>query len=289
MEYKVFICTNTKQELGALLAKYTIERYSSNLDKFSVEIIYEKDFPAMNRLDGEVYLRKGKPTVFFKDDLQSWTLIRFSPPQLMEYKGRALVIDPDIFSVGSDVWELLNSDLQGAAIGCCKHGSHWGSSVMLLDNTQLSHWHLERIVAQLLDRNLDYRDQMSLSSEENLIYELDSKWNSFDQINADTCLLHTTMRMTQPWRTGLPVNMVVNEMKPVLKVIPRRWVHRLLGRPRTDVHLEHPDPRIRQYFFEHVNSALKAGVISVEFLQEQIEKKHIRKDMFTVLEQYDVA
>ena len=40
------------------------------------------------------------------EDLQSFTPLRFMPPQLMGYEGRAIVIDPDVFAVG-DVYELL--------------------------------------------------------------------------------------------------------------------------------------------------------------------------------------
>ena len=40
------------------------------------------------------------------DDLQSFTPLRFMPPELMGYQGRAVVVDPDVFAVG-DVFELL--------------------------------------------------------------------------------------------------------------------------------------------------------------------------------------
>ena len=35
----------------------------------------------------------------------------------MDYQGRALVIDPDVFAAG-DVWDLLQRDMQGHAILC---------------------------------------------------------------------------------------------------------------------------------------------------------------------------
>ena len=46
------------------------------------------------------------------DDLQSFTPLRFIPPELMGYQNRAVIIDTDIFAVG-DVWELLSRDMAG--------------------------------------------------------------------------------------------------------------------------------------------------------------------------------
>ena len=50
--------------------------------------------------------------IWRNDDLQSFTPLRFLPPQLMGYQGRAVVIDPDIFATG-DIWELLSRDMAG--------------------------------------------------------------------------------------------------------------------------------------------------------------------------------
>ena len=49
------------------------------------------------------------------EDLQSFTPLRFMPPQLMGYEGRAIVVDPDVFAVG-DVHELLTRDMEGKAV-----------------------------------------------------------------------------------------------------------------------------------------------------------------------------
>ena len=75
---------------------------------------------------------------WLNEDLQSFTPLRFAPPQLMNYQGRAVVMDPDIFAIG-DIWELLNRDMEGAAIMCRPKSGRKGrkgafaSSVMLLD------------------------------------------------------------------------------------------------------------------------------------------------------------
>ena len=48
---------------------------------------------------------------------------------------------------------------------------------------------------------------MNLSFNKNLkIKNIDKKYNSHDNINSDTVLLHTTNRLTQPWKEGLKIN-----------------------------------------------------------------------------------
>ena len=117
MEHCVFIHTNHKQIVGALVAKYALRRNSRHNDKFEVRIIEKKDYPFFDAREGQTYLRDGVKRTWLNDDLQSFTPLRFMPPELMGYKGRSVVIDPDIFAVG-DVWELLSRDMQGKAIMC---------------------------------------------------------------------------------------------------------------------------------------------------------------------------
>ena len=117
MDYCVFIQTNHKQIVGALVAEYALRRNSRNNDKFDVRIINTKDYPFFQAREGQLYLRDGVKRPWLNDDLQSFTPTRFMPPELMGYQGRAVVIDPDIFAIG-DVWDLLSRDMQGKAILC---------------------------------------------------------------------------------------------------------------------------------------------------------------------------
>ncbi|MEE9546227.1 MAG: hypothetical protein V3V65_01905, partial [Hyphomicrobium sp.] len=148
MRPSVFIHTNEKQIVGALVAEHSLRRNSKNADKFDVRIIHTKDYLALRARDGQPYLRDGIKRIWRYDDLQSFTTLRFMPPELMGYEGRAVVIDPDVFAVG-DVWELLTRDMGGKAILCRMRsgpkkwaGCH-ASSVMLLDCAKLSHWRCE--------------------------------------------------------------------------------------------------------------------------------------------------
>lgn len=62
------------------------------------------------------YLRWGKMVEFNKNDMQSFTLLRFHIPFLMGFHGKALVIDPDIFQVQEGIEGLINFDFERHSI-----------------------------------------------------------------------------------------------------------------------------------------------------------------------------
>ena len=117
MEYKVFIQTNDEQYLGALVAAHALRRNSRHSDRFDVQLMHYNDFPWLHAKEGQPFLRGIEHRVWKRDDLQSFTPLRFLPPKLMGYQGRAVVIDPDCFAVG-DIWDLLSRDMQGKALMC---------------------------------------------------------------------------------------------------------------------------------------------------------------------------
>ena len=103
----VFIHTNHKQYLGALVSMHSMRRNSRHADEFDVKLIeYETYQDFFAKYEGRTYSRDGDSRVWDKEDLQSFTPLRFMPPELMGYEGRAVVVDPDVFAV-QDVWELL--------------------------------------------------------------------------------------------------------------------------------------------------------------------------------------
>jgi hypothetical protein len=213
MDHKVFIQTNHKQITGAIVAEYALRRYSHNNDKFDVQIIHKKDYPWFDEHEGKLYLRDGLQRKWLNDDLQSFTLTRFMPPELMGYQGRAVVIDPDIFAA-SDIWELLSRDMQGKAIMCRSRSGTKGfkdhcmaTSVMLLDCAKLTHWKVREQFADMFDFKRDYMHWICLRTEDrDTIGLFEKEWNDFDHFTPATKMLHTTKRKTQPWKTGLPVD-----------------------------------------------------------------------------------
>ncbi len=65
----VFIHTNHKQMLGALVAQHALRRSSTNNDRFEVRIIDSADFDFLAEFDGQMYLRDGVKRVWLYDDL----------------------------------------------------------------------------------------------------------------------------------------------------------------------------------------------------------------------------
>src|SRR5262249_10877583 len=146
--------------------------------------------------------------IWRNDDLQSFTPLRFMPPELMGYRGRVVVIDPDVFAL-ADINALIGRDMQGKAIVCRKRGLKGGyaSSVMRLDCAKLLHWAVGRQCEEMFAFKRDYMRWVSLLLEpEGTIGLFGPEWNDFDRLTPNTKMLHNTRRKTQPWKTGLPVD-----------------------------------------------------------------------------------
>jgi len=289
----VFIHTNERQWLGALVAQYSFRRNSARPDDFDVRFIHTRDYPYLAAREGQVFLRGGTTRAWHMDDLQSFTPLRFLPPKLMNWQGRAVLTDPDIFAVG-DINELLERDMQGAAVmgrrrsAKSEKSSQVATSVMLMDCAKLRHWDAEAEFDALFRMERDYKEWMVLAYEDpaNIGY-LEDCWNDFDHLDADTRLLHNTKRRTQPWKTGLPVDYTPADKfkdKPLLASANRLRArvfgeYGLLGRYR-----EHPDRQQESFFFGLLKECLQSGHISEELVREEIARNHVRHDAFEVLE-----
>lgn len=289
MKYTVFIHTNPKQIIGALVAEYSLRRNSAQADQFDVRIINTRDYPFLAAHEGRLYLRGGLKRPWLNEDLQSFTPLRFMPPELMNYQGRAVVIDPDVFAVG-DVWELLSRDLQGKALLCRDRPGLKGkaSSVMLLDCARLTHWRCREQFEAMFEFKRDYLDWITLKLEppEN-IGRLEDEWNDFDRLTDKTRMLHTTKRLTQPWKTGLPVDFRPAERFRWLS--PKSWLHRarrgLFGEYAfLGQYQPHPDPNQERFFFGLLRECLDKGIVTEAMLRAEMQSNHVRHDAFEVLE-----
>jgi hypothetical protein len=226
------------------------------------------------------------------DDLQSFTPLRFHPPEAMGFRGRAVVVDPDVFAVG-DVHELLARDMQGKAILCRPRTGSKGlsgcmaSSVMLLDCAKLPHWRVAEGFAELFSGRRDYMDWICLRLEPRPTIGLfEDVWNDFDRLTPQTRLVHNTKRHTQPWKTGLPA-----DFRPARKAVkalaPSTWlrpVKRLLKGGNEAAYLPHPDPNQERFFFGLLRECLEQGIVSEALLREEMRQNHIRHDALDVLE-----
>lgn len=287
MKLGVFVHTNPKQYLGALVSAYSMRRASRHADELRIEVINHTDYPFFQRHEGDSYLIGGQKRVWRNDDLQSFTPLRFLPPELMGYEGRAVLVDPDVFAAG-DIWELLTRDMGGKAIMCRRRPPKkagpggWATSVMLLDCARLRHWRTEEAFDELFVFKRDYIDWIELQLEDqDSIGPIEDEWNDFDRLTPATRLVHNTKRQTQPWKSGLPVDFVTAEKFRLFP--PKGW----LGRGRRLLFGEyglagsyepHPDPNQERFFFGLLKECLERGIVTEAMLRDEMAKNHVRHD-----------
>jgi hypothetical protein len=289
----VFIQTNDKQLVGARVSVHSFVRNSKSADRFDIRIMRQEEQPCFQAREGQAFLRGGTRRVWRNDDLQSFTPLRFLPPKLMEYRGRALVVDPDVFAVG-DAWELLDRDMNGKAIMAVARPGHnerpgyLASSVMLLDCARLTHWDMERDFDALFRFERDYVDWIDLALEpRDTIGLLEPEWNHFDRLDASTKLIHNTKRRTQPWKTGLPVDFTVTDAK--LGAHPASWVRfakqRLLGTGGGGARYRpHPDPRQEAFFVGLLRECVERGTLTRDMLRREMARNHVRHDILDLID-----
>jgi hypothetical protein len=290
MKPRVFIHTNQKQIIGAIVSKYSFERFASDNAAFDVELVETRSYPYLLAHEGKPYLRDGLKRSWLNDDLQSFTVLRFTPPELMGYQGRSLVVDPDVFCI-SDVNQLLNRDMKGAAI-LARHrvGSKqqvWASSVMLLDNTRLRHWKVEQNFEEMFRFERDYMKWITLQLEpQDTIGLLETYWNDFDRLTPETRMIHNTKRQTQPWKSGLPVDFRPAEAAGSLK--PKNVYHRIRRALFGDYGMlgtyeRHPDPNQERLFFALLKECLEKGIVTEAMVRDEMKHNHVRHDALELL------
>ncbi|RLA60472.1 MAG: hypothetical protein DRR04_05625, partial [Gammaproteobacteria bacterium] len=271
-----------------------LEKHSSNTDKFDVKFIEVKDQAFLHDKEGQFYLRDGGKRKWLNNDLQSFTPLRFMPPELMGYKGRALVIDPDVFAVG-DVWELLNRDMAGKSLMCRPKSGNKGrrgalaSSVMLLDCARLKHWKTAEQFNEMFEFKRDYMQWIGLYLEDRSCIGLfENEWNDFDHLTKDTKMLHTTKRWHQPWKTGLPIDFRPADTFRLFP--PKHWMRRARRSIFGDYYLAgtykaHPDPAQERFFFQLVSECLDTGVITEADVRSEMAHNHVRHDALDLIKQ----
>jgi hypothetical protein len=288
----VFIHTGRRQWLPALVGRHSLLRASRHADAFDIQFLRTDDHPFLREREGQPYLRQGERKVWRHADTQSFTPLRFMPPEAMGYEGRAVLLDPDIFALG-DIWEPLSRDMGGKAIlarpraGTMEPGVAMVSAVMLLDCARLTHWRCAADFAETFAFRRDYAHWMALQLEPlETIGRLADEWNDLDHLSPGTKLLHNTERRTQPWLTGLRVNFG-SGAEAVEQPAASSWLDRLRKRPRPDprsTHQPHPDRRQEQLFFGLLAECLREGTVTETMLREEMALAHLRPDAFALLD-----
>ena len=161
------------------------------------------------------------------------------------------------------------------------------TSVMLLDNAKLGHWNVERQFNQMFSGELDYSDWICLKNEQrDTIGLFENEWNDLDKLTAETKMLHTTRRRTQPWKTGLPI-----DFRPPggSRFPPLTWARQARRKLFGDYGMlghyqQHPDIKQEQFFFGLLKECLENGMVTEEMVKEQMRSNHVRHDALEVLE-----
>jgi len=304
MKPVVFIQSNAMNWVAAKVSEYAIKKATRHLDRFDVRILRLEDYPVLHGRHGHFYKHDygingiGR---WRNDYSQSFVPLRFLPPQLMRYEGRALVIDPDVFAI-SDVSELITRDMQGKAIVCRKVGPsrtgrkpgrrpYYSLGVMLLDCSKLKHWQWDQQIEDMFHfkRALIPWRSFWLEPEEN-IGLLEEEWNHLDTLNGRTKLLHYTRRSTQPWMTGLPYDRLPRKHeKKAWGIVPKPWVDGMKSFFKGEGYLpygryqKHSDPNQEKFFFSLLKECVEQGILTENLLRTEIQKKHIRPDTFALL------
>lgn len=280
MKRAVFIQANDRQYLGARISAHSYRRNAETPDSFEIRILHARDVPRLMDPQQSL-LRGGQVRQWDPNDLQSFTPLRFYPPEAMGYEGLAVVTDPDVFALG-DVGELFDRDLGGKAIWAVPRPGHnnrtdyIATSVMLLDCSKLGHWQFDRDLDGLFGHQFDYFSWIELKREDpSTIGFLEPEWNDFDRLTPRTKLLHTTKRRTQPWKTGLPVDFTLQRAWPV------NLINKLLLRYKP-----HPDPNQEAFIYSLLAEMYDSGELSDQELRGEMAANHIRHDSLELIDRY---
>ena len=271
---KIYIQTNNKQRLASKIAMASFVQKGFDRNK-----IFFLDIEENSLLKSKInqnYLRGGK-AVKFKDDLQSFTPLRFLAPQINNYQDIILVIDPDVFAC-KDPKNILGEMNENDEICCTFYNGKPRSEVMLI-NAKKVKWNYDELISKLFNYELDYNDLINLNFENRKIKEINNKYNAHDKIDKETVLLHTTRRITQPWKEGLKVDFdkhvsfkekFKNKLKKILNMNYNKSI-------TEKFYIRHSNPDVIKAFKTFYDFALSKKLINIDEINTEIKKGNFSK------------
>ena len=273
---KIYICTNKFQKLAAKVAAHSFYQLGYN----DIEILeFEKNGFLKSKLNS-TYLRNGKLTKFV-DDLQSFTLLRFLPFTLGN-TNKCLIIDPDVFALQDPKNEINKIfDEENFEIACTKIDGKFRSEVMFLNNLNIN-WSFEDIISDLFNHKIDYKELINLTSKKYFsnIFTLPIIFNHHDIIHNDTLLLHTSKRITQPWKEGLKIDF---QKEGIPKFYKFKQILKKLLKMNYDTtgisnfYIKHPNRDVSEKILILFKKSLISGSINKLELKNALEDKYVSK------------
>ena len=162
-------------------------------------------------------------------------------------------------------------------IFCTEINNQLRSEVMIL-NLENKIWDYNRLIEDLFNQRIDYSKLLNLSLFKNLkIKKLDIVFNHHDKINEETIFLHTSNRITQPWKEGLNINFktfFTNKYK-ILNLI--KYFLRMNYDPRvvSKKFLSHPNINVNNFIIKTFNEAIKNKYVNKEELDLAVMNNYI--------------
>jgi hypothetical protein len=270
---KVFIQSNKYQLLAAKVAKFSFLKNGAD----DVEIMEFESNNILQSFIGWDYLRNHKINKY-ANDLQSFTFLRFLAPELMNFKGYCLVVDPDVFALKSI--KILEAEIDDKHdIFCTFYNDKPRSEVMVVNCNRVN-WNFSGILEKVFSKNLDYKDLMSLQFPRELkIKRIDIKYNEHDHYDDTTVFLHTTNRITQPWKYNLPIDFQrYISKKEILKNLFKKLIGLNYNREiLSNKYLRHKDPKVISLIRDFFSEALNKNFITEEDINISIKNNYVSR------------
>ncbi|MFP5492694.1 MAG: glycosyltransferase [Bacteriovoracia bacterium] len=290
---KVYVGADRSQALAIKVLEFSIKRNTSSM----VEVIPMVDLPVPVPKDPRNSQRTG------------FSFSRFCIPKLANNKGKAIYLDADMIVFGDirNIWDInlngktiaIQSDVLNAVGSTEKKGAPKKRikqcAVMLMD-CEKAKWDIEVIIKQMDSMEFSYEDLMynlCILAEDQIAYSIPANWNSLEHFDSNTCLLHYTDVLTQPWtscrnRFGFlwlnEVRLMLKSGKLTLSDI-KKEISEGYFRPSLlrDIKFRHLIPKILLPFFDFINEvADKASgyvahkaVYEAKKIRELAIKKHM--------------
>lgn len=199
---RVFVGADRSQALAVKVLEYSIRRHSTQ----PIQVIPMVDLPIRAPKDVRNTQRTG------------FSFSRFCIPEMTCHAGKAIYLDADML-VFQDIRALWEIPFDGAKVVIQQEVKHqevttkkFGApssrrkqcAVMLLNCDRLD-WKIDRIIDGFDRGEYSYEMlmyDMCLLKEEEIKYGVPFEWNSLEYYGPDTCLIHYTDVMTQPWTSS---------------------------------------------------------------------------------------
>lgn len=281
LNLKIYIQSNPQQELAAKISLFSFKKYGFN----NVEILKLHEFNSLKNKFGKKYLRHGKLVKYDPRDLQSFTFLRFVPPKI--HNDFCLVIDPDVFAVKDPTEELKNIiNYNKFKILCTIKNGNFKSEVTFLNCDKFNLWNFDDLIEEMFLGKIDYQEVINFNFlNKNNIGKLNENFNVWDKIDGDTILLHTTNRITQPWKEGLKVDFKVytskyNYLKNFIKkAVGLNYNKKIFAKN----YIQHPNSKVNNFVRNIFKEAIDSDFINSEEINYSLENNFISKNFFDSL------